>query len=175
MIAIRTLLTLTLLLGVGYPLAVTGLAQVLFPWQANGSQLTNDKQQLIGSALLAQKFERAEYFHSRPSASDFATIGSGASNLGMSSPLRTGFASAAAKGQGDNPSPALLTRSGSGLDPHLPVDAVLAQVTRVARERGLDPASLTERVKSAAQAGILGPQVVNILQLNLLLDKDKAA
>lgn len=86
MIAIRTLLTLTLLLGVGYPLAVTWLAQLLFPWQANGSQLTDAKQQLIGSALLAQKFERAEYFHSRPSASDFTTIGSGASNLGMSSP-----------------------------------------------------------------------------------------
>ena len=82
MIAIRTLLTLTLLLGVGYPLAVTGVAQLLFPWQANGSQLTNKKQEFVGSALLAQKFERAEYFHSRPSASDFATIGSGASNLG---------------------------------------------------------------------------------------------
>ncbi|MFM4997598.1 MULTISPECIES: potassium-transporting ATPase subunit C [Aeromonas] len=172
MIAIRTLLTLTLLLGVGYPLAVTGLAQVLFPWQANGSQLANDKQQLIGSALLAQKFERAEYFHSRPSATDFATIGSGASNLGMSSPLRAEFANEAAKAQPGNPSPTLLTRSGSGLDPHLPLDAVLSQVDRVAKERGLDPAVLTERVKSATQAGILGPQVVNILELNLQLDKD---
>ncbi len=94
MIAIRTLLTLTLLLGVGYPLAVTGLAQLFFPWQANGSQLTDAKQQLVGSALLAQKFERAEYFHSRPSASDFTTIGSGASNLGVSSPLRSEFAKA---------------------------------------------------------------------------------
>ena len=172
MIAIRTLLTLTLLLGVAYPLAVTGLAQVLFPWQANGSQLTNDKQQLIGSALLAQKFERADYFHSRPSASDFATIGSGASNQGMSSPLRAEFANEAAKAQPGNPSPTLLTRSGSGLDPHLPLDAVLSQVDRVAKERGLDPAVLTERVKSATQAGILGPQVVNILELNLQLDKD---
>lgn len=172
MIAIRTLLTLTLLLGVAYPLAVTGLAQVLFPWQANGSQLTNDKQQLIGSALLAQKFERADYFHSRPSASDFATVGSGASNLGMSSPLRAEFATEAAKTQAGNPSPTLLTRSGSGLDPHLPLDAVLSQVDRVAKERGLDPAVLTERVKSATQAGILGPQVVNILELNLQLDKD---
>lgn len=172
MIAIRTLLTLTLLLGVAYPLAVTGLAQVLFPWQANGSQLTNDKQLLIGSALLAQKFERADYFHSRPSASDFATVGSGASNLGMSSPLRAEFATEAAKTQPGNPSPTLLTRSGSGLDPHLPLDAVLSQVDRVAKERGLDPAVLTERVKSATQAGILGPQVVNILELNLQLDKD---
>ena len=85
MIAIRTLLTLTLLLGVGYPLAVTGLAQLMFPWQANGSQLTDSKQQLIGSALLGQKFERADYFHPRPSASDFTTIGSGASNLGPTS------------------------------------------------------------------------------------------
>lgn len=171
MIAIRTLLTLTLLLGVGYPLAVTGLAQVLFPWQANGSQLTDAKQQLVGSALLAQKFERAEYFHSRPSASDFTTIGSGASNLGVSSPLRSEFA----KAQGNYQSPAMLTRSGSGLDPHLPLDAVLAQVDRVAKQRGLDPASLTEQVKSSTQAGILGPQVVNILQLNLLLDQHKDA
>ena len=175
MIAIRTLLTLTLLLGVGYPLAVTGLAQLLFPWQANGSQLTNDKQQLIGSALLAQKFERAEYFHSRPSATDFATIGSGATNLGMSSPLRAEFARTEVQAQFGDPSPAMLTRSASGLDPHLPLDAVLAQVARVARQRGLDPASLTEQVKSATQAGILGPQVVNILELNLLLDHGKDA
>ncbi|MDF2412932.1 MULTISPECIES: potassium-transporting ATPase subunit C [Aeromonas] len=168
MIAIRTLLTLTLLLGVGYPLAVTGLAQLMFPWQANGSQLTNGNQQLIGSALLAQKFDRAEYFHSRPSASDFATIGGSASNLGMGSPLRREFAEA----QGNVQSPTMLTRSASGLDPHLPVDAVLAQVERVAKQRGLDPALLTEQVKSRVQAGILGPQVVNILQLNLQLDKD---
>lgn len=172
MIAIRTLLTLTLLLGVGYPLAVTGLAQLMFPWQANGSQLINGKQQLIGSALLAQKFERAEYFHSRPSASDFTTIGGGASNLGMSSPLRAQFANTEAQAQTGDASPAMLTRSASGLDPHLPVDAVLAQVERVAKQRGLDPALLTEQVKSSAQAGILGPQVVNILQLNLQLDKD---
>ncbi|MGL5091868.1 potassium-transporting ATPase subunit C [Aeromonas sobria] len=171
MIAIRTLLTLTLLLGVGYPLAVTGLAQLLFPWQANGSQLTDSKQQLIGSALLGQKFERADYFHPRPSASDFNTIGGSASNLGMSSPLRSEFA----KAQGNVQSPAMLTRSASGLDPHLPLDAVLAQVDRVAKQRGLDPAQLTEQVKSATQAGILGPQVVNILQLNLQLDHKKGA
>ena len=131
MIAIRTLLTLTLLLGVAYPLAVTGLAQLLFPWQANGSLLTNAKQQVVGSALLAQKFERADYFHSRPSASDFATIGGGGSNLGMSSPLRAEFAAAAARAQPEARVPALLTRSASGLDPHLPLDAALAQVDRV--------------------------------------------
>ncbi|WP_111900882.1 potassium-transporting ATPase subunit C [Aeromonas veronii] len=175
MIAIRTLLTLTLLLGVGYPLAVTGLAQLLFPWQANGSQLTDSKQQLIGSALLGQKFERADYFHPRPSASDFNTIGGSASNLGMSSPLRAAFAEQAAKAQPGTSSPAMLTRSASGLDPHLPLDAVLAQVDRVAKERGLDPAQLTEQVKSATQAGILGPQVVNILQLNLQLEHKKGA
>jgi len=175
MIAIRTLLTLTLLLGVAYPLAVTGLAQLVFPWQANGSLLTNDKQQVVGSALLAQKFERADYFHSRPSASDFATIGGGASKRGMSSALRAEFAAAAARAQPEARVPALLTRSASGLDPHLPLDAVLAQVERVAGQRGLDPVQLTEQVKSAAQAGILGPQVVNILQLNLQLDHQKGA
>jgi K+-transporting ATPase ATPase C chain len=129
---------------------------------------------VVGSALLAQKFERADYFHSRPSASDFATIGSGASNLGMSSPLRAEFA-AGGQGAAGSRVPALLTRSASGLDPHLPLDAALAQVDRVAGQRGLDPVQLTEQVKSAAQAGILGPQVVNILQLNLQLDHHKGA
>jgi K+-transporting ATPase ATPase C chain len=114
MIAIRTLLTLTLLLGVAYPLAVTGLAQLLFPWQANGSLLTNTKQQVVGSALLAQKFERADYFHSRPSASDFATIGGGGSNLGMSSPLRAEFAAAAARGRwGSRPEAERVSRAGT--------------------------------------------------------------
>jgi K+-transporting ATPase ATPase C chain len=127
MIAIRTLLTLTLLLGVAYPRPSPGWPSCL-PWQANGSLLTNAKQQVVGSALLAQKFERADYFHSRPSASDFATIGGGASNLGMSSPLRAEFAAAAARAQPEARVPALLTRSASGLDPHLPLDAALAQV-----------------------------------------------
>ncbi|MNP56937.1 Potassium-transporting ATPase C chain [compost metagenome] len=93
----------------------------------------------------------------------------------MSSPLRAEFAKAEARVQGGDPSPTLLTRSASGLDPHLPLDAVQAQVERVAKRRGLDPAVLTERVQSGAQAGILGPRVVNILQLNLWLDKDKDA
>ncbi|MGL5774409.1 MAG: potassium-transporting ATPase subunit C, partial [Aeromonas veronii] len=102
-------------------------------------------------------------------------IGGSASNLGMSSPLRAEFAEQVAKAQPGTRSPAMLTRSASGLDPHLPLDAVLAQVDRVAKERGLDPAQLTEQVKSATQAGILGPQVVNILQLNLQLDHKKGA
>ena len=93
----------------------------------------------------------------------------------MSSPLRAEFAVAAARAQPEARVPALLTRSASGLDPHLPLDAALAQVDRVAGQRGLDPVQLTEQVKSAAQAGILGPQVVNILQLNLQLDHQKGA
>ena len=92
----------------------------------------------------------------------------------MSSPLRAEFAAAAARAQPEARVPALLTRSASGLDPHLPLDAALAQVDRVAGQRGLDPVRLTEQVKSAAQAGILGPQVVNILQLNLQLDHQRA-
>lgn len=174
MIAIRTLLTLTLLLGVAYPLTVTLLAQLAFPWQANGSQLINRDNQLVGSALLAQPFTKAAYFHSRPSASAHATLGGGGSNLGISSPQRSEFAQQqAAAGQGH--SPAMLTRSGSGVDPQLPLDAVLAQVARVAQARQLDPEQLTELVKSRAQAGILGPQIVNILELNLVLDKEKDA
>ncbi|MFM4805423.1 potassium-transporting ATPase subunit C [Aeromonas bivalvium] len=174
MIAIRTLLTLTLLLGVGYPLAVTGLAQLIFPWQANGSQLVDKDNRPMGSALLAQRFERTDYFHSRPSASDFTTVGGGGSNLGVSAPQRHDFAGQQA-GTARALSPSLLTRSGSGLDPHLPLDAVLSQVNRVAQARALDPARLTALVKSRVEAGILGPQVINILELNLALDKEKDA
>ncbi|MGL5186514.1 MAG: potassium-transporting ATPase subunit C, partial [Plesiomonas shigelloides] len=82
MIAIRTLLTLTLLLGAGYPLLVTGLAQLLFPWQANGSQLHAADGRLIGSALLAQPFSGERSFVSRPSASTYASLGGSASHLG---------------------------------------------------------------------------------------------
>jgi potassium-transporting ATPase KdpC subunit len=174
MIAIRTLLTLTLLLGVAYPLTVTLVSQLIFPWQANGSQIISKENKLVGSALLAQSFSKEEYFHSRPSASAYASVGGGGSNLGMSSPLRAEFAHQQAAAGQDN-SPAMLTRSGSGLDPQLPLDAVLAQVARVAQARQLDPEQLTELVKSRAQAGILGPQIVNILELNLVLDKEKDA
>lgn len=174
MIAIRTLLTLTLLLGVAYPLTVTLVSQLIFPWQANGSQIISKENKLIGSALLAQSFSKEEYFHARPSASAYASVGGGGSNLGMSSPLRAEFAHQQAAAGQDN-SPAMLTRSGSGLDPQLPLDAVLAQVARVAQARQLDPEQLTELVKSRAQAGILGPQIVNILELNLVLDKEKDA
>ncbi|ENY72402.1 potassium-transporting ATPase subunit C [Aeromonas diversa CDC 2478-85] len=173
MIAIRTLLTLTLLLGVGYPLAVTGLAQWLFPWQANGSQLHNAEGKLIGSALLAQPFQQAKYFTPRPSASEFASLGGSASNLGMSAPARRAFAEQqAAAGFTDA---ALLTRSASGLDPHLPLTAVLEQVDRVAKARGMKPNELTELIRSHQEAGILGPSVINVLELNLLLDKDHHA
>ncbi|QFI56328.1 potassium-transporting ATPase subunit C [Aeromonas simiae] len=173
MIAIRTLLTLTLLLGVGYPLAVTGLAQWLFPWQANGSQLHNAEGQLIGSTLLAQPFHEAKYFTSRPSASDFATLGGSASNLGMSAPERRAFAERQANAGFHDAT--LLTRSASGLDPHLPLAAVLEQVERVAKARGMQPDQLAAWVRSRQEAGILGPSVINVLELNLLLDKDHHA
>lgn len=173
MIAIRTLLTLTLLLGAGYPLLVTVLAQWLFPWQANGSQLYDLQHRLIGSALLAQPFHDARYFTSRPSASDFASLGGSASNLGMSAEARRTFAKQqVAAGYHDA---TLLTRSASGLDPHLPLEAVLEQVERVAQARHIDPAALTKLVRSRQEAGILGPTVVNVLELNLLLDKDHHA
>lgn len=170
MIAIRTLLTLTLLLGAGYPLLVTGLAQMLFPWQANGSQLHAADGRLIGTALLAQPFSGERYFVSRPSASNYASLGGSASNLGMSSPLRQEFAQQQAQ-QGFRDI-TLLTRSASGLDPHLPVAAVQEQIERVAKARNMSPNQLQSMIKSRQESGILGPSVINVLELNLLLDKD---
>lgn len=173
MIAIRTLLILTLLLGAGYPLLVTGLAQMLFPWQANGSQLHTADGRLIGSALLAQPFSGEQYFVSRPSASNYASLGGSASNLGMSSPLRKEFAHQ--QYQHGFKDITLLTHSASGLDPHLPLSAVQEQVARVAKARNMSPNQLLSLVKSRQESGILGPSVVNVLELNLLLDKDHHA
>ncbi|MGL4270001.1 MAG: potassium-transporting ATPase subunit C [Plesiomonas sp.] len=173
MIAIRTLLTLTLLLGVGYPLLVTGLAQILFPWQANGSQLFKADGTVIGSVLLAQPFSGEAYFMSRPSASNFASLGGSASNQGMSSPLRREFA--LQQYQQGVQDIALLTRSASGLDPHLPLSAVQEQVERVAKARNMSPQQLHSIIRSRQESGILGPSVINVLELNVLLDKDHHA
>ncbi|HMO65062.1 MAG TPA: potassium-transporting ATPase subunit KdpC [Verrucomicrobiota bacterium] len=178
--ALRLFLALTVLTGALYPLAVTGLASLLFPRQAAGSVVTRDGRP-VGSELLAQKFAGDRWFWPRPSAADFATVASGASNHGpTSSNLVAAVAARAAAFRAahglaaDAPVPAeLVFASGSGLDPHLSPDAARLQAGRVARARGLDPAcvrALVEAHIEGPQLGVLGEPRVNVLRLNLALD-----
>jgi len=168
--------------GLAYPALVTGLAQVLFPRQASGSLVTVNGQ-VAGSALIGQRFARAEYFHPRPSAAGagYDDTLSGGTNLGPTSAkladtLIAGAVDSAVKLDGAvrGHVPAdLATASGSGLDPHISPASAFLQVNRVARARGLDSAAvrgLVERHIEGRQLGFLGEPRVNVLLLNLALD-----
>ena len=183
-VAVRAMLVLTLVLGVGYTLLVTGIGQLLLPWQANGSPLPDDK----GSSLIGQSFTDAdgaalpEYFQSRPSAAGdgYDGAGSSGSNLGPENPdLVDAIAerkAAIAEREGVDPSevPAdAVTASGSGLDPHISVAYALLQVPRVAEARGLSEQVVRDLVESRIQGrdlGFLGEERINVAELNLALD-----
>jgi len=171
--ALSLLVLMTLITGVAYPLVVTGVAQVAFPDQANGSLIPDNQGHLRGSSLIAQPFDGAQWFQSRPSAGSFATVSSGASNLAPSNPaLRERIAGDSEKlavaGQGAVPM-ALVTTSGSGLDPDLPVAAAQYQISRIAAARNIDASALQRLVEQNAQRPLIGPEVVNVLALNLAL------
>ncbi|PVZ20517.1 MULTISPECIES: potassium-transporting ATPase subunit KdpC [unclassified Pseudomonas] len=177
--ALTLLAALTLVTGVAYPLAVTAVAKVAFPAQAGGSLVRDASGQVQGSALIAQPFEGDRWFQPRPSAGAFATVASSASNLAPTNPAlakRIEADAARLSGQGQGPVPlALLTTSGSGLDPDLPPDAALWQVKRVAAARGLDPARVSDLVQSQVHAPLIGPPTVNVLALNRGLEQLQAA
>jgi K+-transporting ATPase ATPase C chain len=180
--ALTMLLILTVVTGLVYPLAVTGLAQLFFPDQANGSLIVHNGK-VIGSKLIGQYFDKSEYFWSRPSATSpfpYNAAASGGSNLGPTNPAlieavkaRVAALRAADPGN-DSPIPVdLVTASGSGLDPHISPAAALYQVKRVARARGVDEGTvmvLVEQYTEGRQFGLLGERRVNVLQLNLALD-----
>ena len=170
--ALRLFLLLTLLTGVAYPVAVTVAARLVFPNQSSGSLIFRDGQ-AVGSALLAQKFESERYFWPRPSAGDYATVPSGASNLGPTSEaLKKALAERRAKFGADAPVE-MLTASGSGLDPHISPQAATQQIFRVAAARRLDAARLSALVTECTeppQWGVFGEPRVNVLTLNLRLD-----
>ncbi len=186
-VAIRAMLVLTLVLGVGYTLVVTGIGQLLLPWQATGSPLADDK----GSSLIGQSFTDAEgealpeYFQSRPSAAGAGYDGtsSGGSNLGPENPdlvASIGERQAAIAGrEGVSPDavPAdAVTASGSGLDPHISVAYALLQVPRVAVERGLPEQQVRDLVESRIQGrdlGFLGEERINVAELNVALDEQE--
>jgi K+-transporting ATPase ATPase C chain len=174
---------LTLITGVIYPLAVMGLAQLLFPGPANGSEIIRDGKPL-GSSLIGQPFTDPKYFWGRPSATApfaYATVPSGASNQGPTNPAlvdavrhRVEALRAADPGNTEPVPVDLVTASGSGLDPHISPAAAQYQLARVARARGMSEEqvrALVEQATAARQFGILGEPRVNVLQLNLLLDR----
>lgn len=180
--AILLFIGLTLITGVLYPLAVTGSAQALFPWQANGSPLTVNGV-TVGSALLGQSFAAPGYFWSRPSATGlypYNALASGGSNWGPSNPaLRQAVADRivalrAADPANKLPIPVdLVTASGSGLDPDISLAAARYQAARVARARNLpveQVQALIERQAERPWLGLFGEPRVNVLRLNLALD-----
>ena len=190
--AIVVLVTLTLITGLAYPLAMTGIAEVIFPYQAQGSMIERDGH-VVGSALIGQPFSSDKYFHGRPSAttaadpndstktvaSPYNAANSGGSNYGPSNKALVD------RVQGDidtlkkeNPSATvpidLVTTSASGLDPDISPEGAFYQVPRVAKARNLSEDRIRQLVAEHTQGrllGLLGEPRVNILQLNLALDQ----
>ncbi len=179
----------TLLTGLAYPLAITGLAQGLLPREANGSLITRGDR-VVGSELIGQAFTGPRYVHGRPSATTAAdpadatktvdapynAAASGGSNLGPSSRALLEAVQARAAAAGIAPAPAdLVTASASGLDPHVSPAAAMAQAARVAAARGVAPArveALVQRHTEGRSFGVLGEPRVNVLALNLALDAE---
>jgi K+-transporting ATPase ATPase C chain len=183
--ALRMLVALMILTGVLYPLAVTGIGQVAFRRQAEGSLITREGR-VVGSSLIGQPFSSPGYFWSRPSASapPYNAGASSGSNLGpmhaaLADSVRARLAALrAADPAWRDPVPIdLVTASGSGLDPHISVASALVQAPRVARARGIGEDAvrgLIERHTTGRTLGLLGEPVVSVLELNLALDEGAA-
>jgi potassium-transporting ATPase KdpC subunit len=193
--AIMMMVLLTIITGIAYPFAITGIGQVLFPKQANGSLIEKDGK-VIGSSLIGQNFAGETYFHGRPSATTeadpndstktvsvpYSADASTGSNLGPTSKAlmdRVKGDVDKLKAESDKPVPVdLVTTSGSGLDPDITPAAAEFQIARVAKARNMSPDALRELVVSNTENrtfGVLGETRVNVLKLNLALDAASAA
>lgn len=172
-------LALTVITGIVYPLAITGVAQALFPHQAMGS-LIREGETVVGSELIGQAFDDPRYFWSRPSAVNYNGAASGGSNLGPTNPALVEAIAArveklrTADPENDQPIPVdLVTTSASGLDPHISPAAARYQISRVAKARQLDSSTLEKLVAEHTEGrtfGVLGEPRVNVLMLNRALD-----
>ena len=181
--ALRVTLVTLVLTGILYPLGMTALAQVLFPAAANGSLASDESGKVVGSRLLGQTFTNPAYFQARPSAAGngYDPLASGGSNFGpTSAKLQDRVKADIARLRKENPEaigdiPAeLVTASGSGLDPHISPGAARWQVPRVARARGVSAGRITATLDesvSGRDLGFLGEPTVNVLDLNLALDR----
>jgi K+-transporting ATPase ATPase C chain len=189
--ALVMIVLMTLLTGIAYPFAITGMAQLLFPWQANGSLIERNGK-VVGSAVIGQNFASAKYFHGRPSATTdtdpndatktvpapYNAANSGGSNLGPTSKalidrVKADSEQLAAQNPGQPVPVDLVTTSASGLDPDITPAAALFQVPRVAKERNLPEERVRQLVAdntTGRALGIIGEPHVNVLQLNLALD-----
>jgi K+-transporting ATPase ATPase C chain len=183
-VAIRVTIVTLVLTGLLYPFLMTGLAQVLFPWRANGSLVTDEKGQVVGSELIGQGFANPAYFQPRPSAAGekgYDATSSSGSNLGPTSKkLQDRINEDLKRLKEENPDAAgpvpaqLVTASASGLDPHLSPGAMLWQLPRVAKARGISAERVKAVVDPAVEGrtfGILGEPRVNVLKVNLALDR----
>jgi K+-transporting ATPase ATPase C chain len=178
-ISVLMTIVTTILLGVIYPFVVTGLAQLIFPRQANGELIVQNGK-IVGSRLIGQPFSSPGYFRSRPSTAGngYDAGNSGGSNLGPTNKMLIDRVNGdVQKLQSENPNVSVpmdfVTTSGSGLDPHISPEAAAFQIPRVARERGMtenDVHALVENHTEGRQLGFLGEPRVNVLELNLDLD-----
>jgi len=184
-IALRLFVTMTLLTGVVYPLCITGASQVLFKHQAEGSLLI-DKEQVLGSELIGQNFKDPKYFWPRPSAIDYNPLPSSGSNLGPTSAdlvaqfnQRKQTLEKTSPSSKNNPIPEdLLFASGSGLDPHISPAAAQFQIARIISVRGLTGpqiqqlSALIDTMTEDRSFGILGEKRINVLKLNIELERN---
>jgi K+-transporting ATPase ATPase C chain len=169
---------MTLLLGIAYPLIVTGFGKLFFKATAEGS-LIYVHEKAVGSRWIAQKFQTARYFWPRPSAVDYSTLPSGGSNLSPTSKTLQKAVEERVKNINllqpasiqEIPSE-LLYASGSGLDPHISVKAARFQVERIAKARGIPSSVIENLIQKSTEKPLLGPSRVNVLLLNLALDED---
>ncbi len=179
--SLRMTLVFTVLTGLAYPLLVMGIAQTFFRGQANGSLQVRDGR-VVGSALLSQKFESRRYFWPRPSASDFGTLTSGASNLGPTSQtLQSNVLARIVAFRGAHYLPGnavvpadMVFQSASGLDPHISPESASLQIHRVASARNIPESMLEALVTKSiepSQFGFLGEPRINVLLLNMALDR----
>ena len=176
-VALLLVLAIGLLTGLAYPLAVTGLAQLMFPYSASGSFIEREGKP-VGSELIGQNFSRPEYFHPRPSAAAYDALASGGTNAAPSSASLIAAikqrteAARAELGQRQIPID-MVTASGSGLDPHISPQSAYAQAPRVAAARNMEEGDLWKLIASYVEdrtVNILGAPRVNVLKLNLALD-----